>query len=452
MINKLTDTIVAISTPNGPGAIGIIRLSGDKAFFIAKKISKKNLKPGFIQHAPFFDNKDNLLDLGIILSFKKPKSFTGDDLVEFHAHGSSLILNVLISRIIRLGARLAEPGEFSFRAFLNKKIDLIQAESINLLINSKNYVYNNFILKSLSGYLSNEIKYLLNIFTTLRDQIEAAIEFPDDIQIYINNILTEFEKIKIIFYKLFKKLNLAHFISNKYKIVILGNTNVGKSSLFNFLLNNDRSIISDIPGTTRDFIESDFIINGSDFKLVDTAGFNPDVTSIIEKNGILKAWKQLDDASIIIFMFDIYKISNQFKCEIFNNIFNKYKNTKKFFIIKNKIDLIKSKEKIIFNKNYTEIHVSIKHTLGLDILINEIKKILIEIGEYSYVISKRHYSLFLKIRKILKSINFKNNEHIVWDIYAEKISLICSLLKEILGENVSNDTLDSIFSKFCLGK
>jgi len=452
MIEKLIDTIVAVSTSRGSSGIGIIRVSGSKSLFIASHISKKNIKSDVVQRSSFFGRNNVLLDFGIILYFSKPRSFTGEDVVEFHAHGNDLILDSLLLRIIELGARLAEPGEFSFRAFFYGKIDLLQAESINSLIKSKFLFHNTFILKSLSGSFSKKINIILDELLKLRQDLEACIEFPDDISFDFNLFFVKFDSIKILFNKLFDSLYIDYFISDTFNVVLLGDVNVGKSSFFNTLLKKNRAIVSSLPGTTRDFIEGDLNMDDIKFKLVDTAGFNTSTTCFIEKTGISNTFEQLDKASIIIYMFDTNKISDPFECDIFKDIFKRYYSKKKFFVLKNKIDLLSCREKVVFHKNYVEFFISVKKNIGIDLFLNEFKKILSDVKNDSYMINKRHYNLFLKVKANIDNVNYCNGQLLSLDICVENLKNAYLCLSEILGKQVSKDVMNEIFSNFCVGK
>ena len=451
MIKKINDTIVAISTPRGKGGIGIIRLSGSKAYTIANIITKKKFFiVDCIERTSFFGKNDVLLDFGLLLYFKKPKSFTGEDVIELHTHGSDLILDSILIRAIELGARLAEPGEFSFRSFFNGKIDLLQAESVNSLIKSNVSYYNNFILKSLSGAFSNEINMIMDKLLLLRRDLEAFIEFPDDITFSFKEFSINFNEFMLFFDIFFDKLYTNCFVTDFFKITILGNVNVGKSSLFNLLLKKDRAITSNIPGTTRDFLESDFSLDGVNFKLVDTAGFNDKSQCLIEQNGITKTFEQLEEASIIIFMFDINKISD-IEIKIFQNVLNNYESNSKIFLLKNKIDLINLKEKIVLHNKYIECYLSVRKNIGINLFLNKLKHVLFDIKDTSYMVNKRHYSLLLKVKKCLLNIDINKNDF-SFDILAENLKNAYIFLSEILGKNFSESLINEIFSKFCIGK
>lgn len=450
MINKLNDTIIAISTPTGKGAISIIRMSGKNSIFIAKKISNKKQFKKKLFLSNFYNKKKDLIDKGLIIFFKKPKSFTGENLIEFHVHCNKLILDEIINTAITLGARIAEPGEFSFRAFFYNKIDILQAESINNLINSRKIKLNKYILNSLEGIFSKEIKNIINDFTSIISVLESSIDFPDDISINEKKIIKNLLIIKKKIIKLKKESRKDFDVIKEFKIIILGYTNSGKSSLFNKLIKKKRSIITNEPGTTRDFIEEKMIINNEEYKITDTAGFNEKSESKIEKYSILKTFNQINENDIILFMSDIVKKIEK-KEYIFNKIKNKF-NNKKIIYIENKIDNLNIKEEIEKIGNCTQIKISVKKNLGLNLLINEISKTSKNNDSYKYIINKRHFNLLNKsIKEIKKSLKFiKNKKELV--IIVEKIKISCTLLNNIIGENINNKIINKIFSNFCIGK
>lgn len=452
MINNLNDTIVAISTPKGKGGIGIIRLSGSRAYIISKVITKKKLIDRNIKYTNFFDEKNIILDNGLVLFFKKPRSFTGDDVVEFHVHGNDLILNSIIIRIIKLGARMAEPGEFSFRAYINNKIDILQAISINTLINSKNISNNKLILNTLLGNLSKEIKFIINDILLLRCEIESSIDFPDDVKFNTKNLIQNINFIKKKLTILLKKIKLDTNMNEDIKIIIVGDTNVGKSSFFNWMLKKDRAIITDAAGTTRDFLEDTIMLNNKIFHIIDTAGLNKKSYCKIEKNGILKTFEQMKNANIMLFMFDVTSLNITEHEKIVNIIINKFKKTKKILILKNKIDVLHSKHTIIKHKTYTEHCISVKKKIGLAEVLNDIKNIYNNTRSYHYSINKQHFNYLLKSKNELITINLylKNNNELVF--IAEKLKTTYLLLKQSIGENTSDIMLEKIFSTFCIGK
>ena len=453
MFLNLSDTIVNLATSRAISGIGIIRLSGSNALKIAYVISKKKyIYPNKTNYSKFYNIDNTIIDFGLILYFMKPKSFTGEDVIEFHVHGSILILDNLLSLILKLGARLSEPGEFTFRSYLNNKIDLLQAEAINDLINSNNTFCNKLILKSLFGEFSFNVKNLRDSIMDLRINLEAFLEFPDNILFDKNLIYTKLLKIISDFDLLFSNLYEKTLNKSVIKITIIGNTNVGKSSLFNSLLKKNRSIISDIPGTTRDFIEDDFFLSNFHFKLIDTAGFNSDSECLIEKSGILKTFEQISNSEIILYLTDITKNITPLTDNFFKDLLTKKDNKIKLFFIKNKIDLYFIDKYIKHFDDYTEIGISVKNNLGLDLILDELDKSLFNFSNKSYIVNKKNYSLFLICKNHIDLIRHFNLNTIVFDVCLDNLKSCYNYFSEILGENQSDELLKEIFSKFCLGK
>jgi tRNA modification GTPase len=305
---------------------------------------KKKLVAG-INYASFFDSNLFLIDSGLILFFNKPHSFTGEDIIELHAHGNDLILDSLVFRCVGLGARLAYNGEFSFRAFLNNKIDLIQAESINSLIKSNSLNSNKLIFKSLSGKFSDVIKVIISDLSKLKLYLDATIEFPDHLSFSFNDFYSSFLVSYNNYLSIFDKVVSDDFLCESLNVVIFGNVNVGKSSLFNFLLKTDRAIVSDIPGTTRDFIESNLCLKGFNFRLIDTAGFNPFTEDFIEKISIERTLNQIRKANILICVVDVlheYDFLNSFNL---NKLLLMAESKMKLILLRNKIDRQVSKDR-----------------------------------------------------------------------------------------------------------
>ena len=451
MINKINDTIVSIATPKGMSGIGVVRISGINSFYIAVKIIKKKILINNFKYVSFFDKNNILIDIGLILVFKSPKSFTGENVIEFHVHGNNLILNILVETIIFFGARLALPGEFSFRAYFNNKIDLSQAEAINLLIHSNKLFNNKFILRSLNGEFSLKIKSLLKNILIIRSEIETSLNFPDDIFIKDSAFINKIKNIYKNYCNLFNEIKIIKKVNLKYNIIILGETNAGKSSLFNLLLNKNRALITDVPGTTRDFIEDTLILNNITLNLIDTAGFNFNTVCILEKNSILSTFNQIKRSNVVIFIFDI--TSNNFNNEyIFFNILKKHKTTVKFFVLKNKIDLFGLDSKILYYNNYIEIYISIKKKIGVDFFLYELNKIFNNINNFTYIVNERQYDLFNKININFKIINLLLENKLDSIILANNFESIYFYLSNIIGVNCSHDIVKTIFANFCIGK
>lgn len=453
MFHDISDTIVAIATPRGSGGIGIIRISGKNAYFIARKLSNKiNINIG-LNYTSFFDRDAYIIDNGLILFFKKPKSFTGDDVIEVHAHGNDLILDALIFRCIELGARIAKNGEFSFRAYLNNKIDLIQAEAINSIIKSNSIISNRFIFKSLSGKFSDYINSILEKLIALKIQLEASIEFPDHVEFVFSTFYSELYLIYNLYMNFFNRLVLDDFLNASLSIVILGEVNAGKSSLFNCLLNKSRSIVSDVPGTTRDFVDSDFFLNGFKFKLVDTAGFNDTSIDFLEKISIECTINQAKLANILIFVTDITDKFDFIDSCKFNTILQTCLNKIKVIVVRNKIDLVKLNKKILHHETYVEIFLSVKSNYGVDLLLKELSDFYSKINNDLFFVNKRQFDLLFLIKLKFSELILNDEKfNLSLDLYSYNINIIIDTLSELLGIDVNDNILNEIFSKFCVGK
>ena len=358
----------------------------------------------------------------------------------------------MVFRSIEIGARLADPGEFTFRAFFNGKMDLLQAESVNLLINAQSlYIVKN-ILKSLDGEFSQKILFILEILLNFRMELEASIDFPDFISLDRDKLYEKFLYLEKEFIVLMESISSVNFCVDTIKVVILGSPNVGKSSLFNLIVGMDRSIVSHVPGTTRDYIDSDVNINNIIFKFVDTAGLNDKSQDFLENIGIKKSFEQLSLASIVIYVVDINEknlVDFNFVAE---NLFETYPSIKKLFLIKNKIDLCKYDQKIIENDKYTEIFMSVTEKKCFDLFIESFIKFSLTLFNNSYVLCERNFNLLINFRKCLFKVknNFLDSSQI--DVLAEDVRYMHLCLSRILGRDYNDEIITKIFSNFCLGK
>ncbi len=461
------DTIIAQSTPIGYGGIGIIRISGKKSKKILLKLTGKITKNRYAEYI-HIKNKNNLIiDYCIIIFFKSPNSYTGENILEIHCHGGQKIIELIIKSIINFNiknVRLAYQGEFTERAFLNNKIDLIQAESIKNIIyaKSENSIFN--ATKLFKGYLSKKIINIINIIKKNLILIEKEIDFSEyhnnikKINLIKKNIFLIYKNIKNIFNKYKKK----SYFKNGIKTVIIGKPNVGKSSLINKITCKDTSIVTNIPGTTRDIIKEYININDIEMEIIDTAGIHK-TTNIIEKIGIKKTWKIIKKSKIIIFMENaLYtneiQIINIYKKIILNKI-KKYKD-KIHILILNKIDLIKKNIKILNNnKLFNIINMSIKNNYGINKLFKIIKKKIKNINNNNYFLDNKRHIIIIKnilyyIKKCINIIKITNSNNINIDLIYEYLFLIQKKLYEFIGkkEITSKKIIRNIFSKFCIGK
>jgi tRNA modification GTPase len=444
------DTIVANATPLIPSAISIVRISGDKALEIGKKIFSlpEKITPRKVYFGKIFNHKGEVIDEGLFVYFQKPKSFTGEDLVEIYPHGSVPVVKSILEACFMYGARLARPGEFTERAFLNGKIDLLQAEAIADLINAKSERAAKIAVSILEGKLSKQINALREKLINLISLIEAEINFPEDVEeIDSSLIISQLEEVKSQIEKLLASYKKGNLIKEGIKLTIVGRPNVGKSSLFNALVGYERAIVSEIQGTTRDFIEESLKIKDIPVILLDTAGLR-DTEDKIEKIGIEKAQEKINEADIILFVIDAsFGFTEEDK-----KIYDKIKD-KPHIIVVNKSDL-NNKPIDFFEKYDNIVYTSVINNQGIKELE---EKIITSLGiiekEDDLFINLRQSTLLKqakeKIEEIENHINYLINNKEILMIYIQEA---LNYLDEIVGAISTEDVLDNIFSKFCIGK
>ncbi len=454
-------TIVAISTASGNGGIGIIRLSGKQSFEIINKIfvpknKNKEIKGYNIKYGNIVNPENNeIIDEVLVSYFVAPKSYTTENMCEINSHGGIIVEKRILELCLHNGAELAEPGEFTKRAFLNGRIDLSQAEGIIDLINSKTEMEAKESINQLEGSLSKKIKEIEQKMLDITVNIEVTIDYPEyDVEEVTNaEALNSLQSIHNMLKELQSSFNKGKIIRDGIKTVIVGKPNAGKSSLLNSMLKEDRAIVSDIAGTTRDTIEEYINVDGIPLKLIDTAGIR-DTENTIEKIGVEKSKKLIDSADLVIAIFDISTDFDDDDRKIMELV-----KDKKSIILLNKVDISKNNEnneKELEKLNKPVIKISAKEEIGLDLLYNEIKK-LFELNEIStnnevLITNERHKNQIIKADKhILEAIDtIKNNMPV--DIISIYINQAMEDLGEITGENISENIINEIFSKFCLGK
>ena len=454
-------TIVAISTASGNGGIGIIRLSGGQTFEIIDKIfipknKSKDIKGYTMKYGNIVNPKNNeIIDEVLVSYFVAPKSYTTENMCEINSHGGTVVEKRILELCLQNGAELAEPGEFTKRAFLNGRIDLSQAEGIIDLINSKTEMEAKESINQLEGNLSKKIKNIEQKMLDIMVNIEVTIDYPEyDVEEVTNSeALKNLNEIHSLLKELENSFNKGKIIKDGIKTVIIGKPNAGKSSLLNSLLKEDRAIVSDIAGTTRDTIEEYLNIDGVPLKLIDTAGIR-DTENTIEKIGVEKSKKLVNDADLIIAIFDISSILDEDDRKIIELI-----RDKKAIILLNKVDVLKDNnqmEKEINKLNKPVIKISAKEEMGLENLYDEIKK-MFELNEISsnneiLITNERHKNQIIKAKQnILDAIETVRNNMPV-DIISIYINQAMEDLGEITGVNVSENIINEIFAKFCLGK
>ncbi len=456
-------TIVAISTAPAIGGIGIVRMSGEKSFEVLNKIFRAK-KPQRIEEIEGYQIKygkilepetNNIIDEVLVSYFKSPKSYTAENMCEINSHGNMTVLRKILQLCIENGAVLAEPGEFTKRAFLNGRIDLTQAEATIDIINAQSIREAQESANQLQGFLSKKINYIKNKVINIMVDIEANIDYPEyDLEeVSYKKSIENLEDIENDLFKLSKTFENGKVLKEGIKLAIIGSPNAGKSSLLNKILREDRAIVTDIAGTTRDTIEEKVIFDGIPFKIVDTAGIR-NTDNKIEQIGIEKSKKAANECDILIAVFDNSKDLQQDDFEILKLV-----KTKKSIIILNKIDLKESNlenNSEVINCNKKIIKMSLKEDDGIDKLFKELIN-MININEVSMdneliITNIRHQEL---INKSIESTKMAINDlksSMPIDIVSINIKQILENLGEITGDNVSEDIIKSIFSKFCLGK
>jgi len=451
----MSDTIAAISTALGVGAISIIRVSGLDAIKIVNKIFEgKDLEKqeSHTMHYGHIKHKEEIIDEVLVSIMKSPRTFTKEDVVEINCHGGISSTNKILETLLTNGCRLAEPGEFTKRAFLNGRIDLVNAESIMNMINAENDSARRVAMKGIDGYLSKKIKNIRQTLLELLASIEVNIDYPeyeDAIDMTINEVLPEISKIKKDLELLIEKSENGKILTTGIKTAIVGRPNVGKSSILNKLLNEDKAIVTDIEGTTRDTVEGKINLGGVTLNIIDTAGIRK-TDDVVEKIGVEKSLKLIDEATLIIVVLN----SNEKLTEEDKLILDKTKD-KHTIIVLNKSDLeqnielekIPEKNRIKTNtidlEGLFELEEIIKKMFNLNELRNE---------DYTYLSNARQISL---AKEALSSLNDAINtckEELPVDMIEIDIKKCWEKLGEIIGESYSEELIDQLFSQFCLGK
>ena len=442
------DTICALATAIGQSGIGVVRVSGPLSKVISKKILQTELKPRHAFYGAFNDSEGNTIDKGVAIYFPGPKSYTGEDVVEFQGHGGMSVMRKLLEIALFLGARLSEPGEFSKRAFLNGKIDLVQAEAVQDLIQSSSEESALSAVRSLTGEFSEKINHLLTELTSLRVFVEATIDFSDEEIDFLEShqVSTKLNNLKNLLKNILKSANQGAILRDGLHVVIAGKPNAGKSSLLNALTKQPSAIVTDIAGTTRDVLKETIHVDGMPLHIIDTAGLH-NSDDIIEKEGIKRAYTEINNADVVLLVFDTKDKSTDF------SILPDLVKNKPIICIRNKIDLLNTKSEVKKLGNQLEVSLSAKNGDGVDLL----RKMLVEFaglnsdGEGVFLARKRHIDsidqTLIYINSALEQLEGGASELVAEDLRQAGMSL-----GQITGEFSSDDLLGEIFSSFCIGK
>ena len=447
MIHK-SDTICALATAYGQSGIGVIRVTGPLSKSISKKILHQDLKPRYAYYGSFFDNDNNLIDKGVAIAFPGPNSYTGEDVVEFQGHGGVSVIRKLLETIISLDVRVAEPGEFTKRAFLNGKMDLVQAEAVQDLIQSSSEESALSAVRSLTGEFSEKINQILSELISVRVFVEATIDFSDEEIDFLESheVSSKLYSLKLTLLNILESANQGAILRDGIHVAIAGKPNAGKSSLLNSLTKQPSAIVTDVAGTTRDVLKETIQIDGMPIHIIDTAGLH-NSDNIIEQEGIRRAHTEINNADVVLLVYDASDKSVDL------SILPESVKDKPKIVIKNKIDLTGSKTGIQKIQNNPEISISAKNGDG----INIVRKALADFAglnsntEGVFLARKRH---IIAINETLSFINsaISQLDGGASELVAEDLRQAGMHLGQITGEFSSDDLLGQIFSSFCIGK
>ncbi len=461
------DTIIALATSSGVGAIAVIRLSGDMAIPLVdghfKSVSEKRLSDqrSHTIHLGHIVDKDKILDEVLVSVFKNPNSYTGEDVIEISCHGSPYIQQEIIQLFLRNGCRMANPGEFTLRAFLNGKLDLSQAEAVADLIASDSEASHQIAMQQMRGGFSSEIKHLRDELLNFASLIELELDFAEEDVEFANRDQFQdlISRITNVLKRLIDSFAVGNVIKNGIPIAIVGEPNVGKSTLLNSLLNEERAIVSHIAGTTRDSIEDEIIIGGINFRFIDTAGIR-ETKDFIESIGIKKTFEKITQAQVVIYLFDGASVgSNQSSVSSIITEIKKIKNKfhqKSILIIANKVDQLNEAQKSNLKDLIPDVFLlSAKENSGVD----ELKHKLLEFvntgalrNNDTIVTNSRHYDALLKALEEIQKVQNGLDSGLSGDLLAIDIRQALYHFGEITGEITSDDLLGNIFANFCIGK
>ncbi len=450
-VSYAKETIAAIATPPGRGGVGIVRVSGPQAPQIAQAVLGQCPPVRLASYLPFRSSDGSLIDEGIALYFKAPHSFTGEDVLELQGHGGPVVLDMVLRRVVALGARLAHPGEFSQQAFLNDKLDLAQAEAIADLIESASEEAARSALRSLQGEFSNQINQLVEKMTHLRMHVESAIDFPEEeIDFLSDGAITEqIHHLKTQLTRVLERARQGCLLREGLNIVIAGQPNAGKSSLLNYLAQRESAIVTDVAGTTRDVLREEINLDGLPLHIIDTAGLR-DSADPVERIGIERAWQQIEQADAVLLVVDSRSGITQADRDIIARLPSPLPLT----VVFNKIDLSARPPATAEGALGPEFHLSAKTGYGMDLLREHLKARAgyRSAGEGNFTARRRHIDALERAQALVLQGEAQLKASQAGELLAEDLRQAQRALGEITGEFSSDDLLGQIFSSFCIGK
>lgn len=449
------DTIVAVATAPGRGGVGIVRLSGKNILPFITSVIGKNLNPRNATFCDFLDTDGEVIDQGLAIYFKAPHSFTGEDVLELQGHGGPVVLDLLVGRALSLGARLAEPGEFTKRAFLNDKLDLAQAEAVADLIDASSSDAARCAVRSLQGVFSNRIHELVEGLISLRIYVEGAIDFPEEEIDFLagGQVLRQLGELNKKLSEVLKQAQQGSLLREGMTVVIAGKPNAGKSSLLNALAGRERAIVTDIAGTTRDVLREEISIDGMPLHVIDTAGLR-ETGDIVEMEGIRRAWQEIENADRVLFVIDSTEDYSLQAKQIWPEFYERYPNKTNISFILNKADLSGLPCGQDDSAATPVIALSAKGGLGLGALITHLKDCMGYTGGGggTFIARRRHLDALHRAQQSLAAGERQLQEAGAGELLAEDLRLAQQALGEITGEFSADDMLGRIFSSFCIGK
>ncbi|MBQ0763797.1 tRNA uridine-5-carboxymethylaminomethyl(34) synthesis GTPase MnmE [Marinobacter psychrophilus] len=456
-MNHPTETIAAIATAPGQAGVGIVRVSGPQATVIAHSLLGYEPKPRYAHYGPFKDCQGELIDEGIGLFFPNPHSFTGEDVFELQGHGGTVILDLLLREVCALGARLARPGEFSERAFLNDKLDLAQAEAIADLIESSSEQAARCAVRSMQGVFSRRIETLVDAITYLRIYVEAAIDFPEEEIDFLadGKVATDLQSLRDQLQGIMLEAEQGTILRDGMKVVIAGRPNAGKSSLLNALAGREAAIVTAIEGTTRDVLREHIHIDGMPLHIIDTAGLR-DSLDEVEQIGIARAWDEIRQADRILLMVDATTTDKTSPDEIWPDFIDQLPAAAPITVIRNKVDL--SGESVgLFELSPQQapvIRLAAKSSAGLDALRDHLKQCMgfASTTEGGFLARRRHLDALERAAEFLVQGQAQLEGYGAGELLAEDLRAAQNALGEITGKITPDELLGKIFGSFCIGK